>query len=426
MLKEINNLERFIKEREALLEQHTDPELYETLNNIKKSIREEKDKALITYTKKFDHIDLDITNIKVTPNEIQNAYNHVSKNYLSSLKNAIENIKNFHHAQLPKNWQSSPSKDLSYALRYLPLNSVALYVPGGRNPYPSSVIMNAIPAIIAGVKHPIILSPPNQEKSLAPSILVAADLCGITDIYKIGGAQAIFAAAYGTESIPQVDKITGPGNRYVTSAKQMVYGKVDIDKPAGPSEVLVYIDTNKYAHFAAAELLAQMEHDPLASAILITTNEKIATTCRQEFKKQLKTCKRHPIITNALNQSAYIIEENSNKAIDIMNKIASEHVVLISEHAQKLSKKLTNGASLFLGPYSPVALGDYFSGPNHVLPTNSCARFASPLGVLDFMKYRYELSANKNYIKENGQDIITLATQEKLDAHANSVKIRST
>eukprot|EP01047_Picozoa_sp_COSAG01_P000391 COSAG01_NODE_7_length_54400_cov_1218.054935_15_plen_431_part_00 len=426
MLKEIKNLKAFTQSRQSLLENNNDLDLLTLLQGMRLAIRTKGDQAILDYTEKFDKIKLKAENIKITTDEIKHAYKLIDPIHLDALKEAKQNIATFHEIQKPKNWQINREDGLSYGNSFIPLEYAALYVPGGRNPYPSSVLMNALPAIIAGVKHPYILTPPNQEKNIAPSILVAADLCGIKDIYKVGGAQAIFAAAYGTKSIPKADKITGPGNRYVTAAKQAVYGLVDIDKPAGPSEVVIYCDNINYSAYAAAECLAQMEHDPLASAILICSNESIAIQVNQELAKQIKNCARADIIKKAAKQSGYIISPTLDQGISALDAVASEHVVLLSNdtHNQSILEQVQHGASIFIGPYTPVAIGDYFAGPNHVLPTNAAARYASPLGVLDFMKYRSETKASKAYLETHAEKIITLAEKEALDAHAKSVSIR--
>ena len=424
MLQKINDLDAFCKKREGLLENSDDESLFSLLQEIKKAIKSKGDEALIHYTQKFDGIKLTRQTLCVTKQEIKSAYETIDKQHLEALKKAHQQIATFHQEQKPKNWQKKQANGSFYGNTFLPLDRVALYVPGGRNPYPSSVLMNAIPAQIAGVPEPIILTPPNTNGQIAASILVAADLCGITHIYKAGGAQAIFAAAYGCESIKKVDKITGPGNRYVTAAKQNVYGIVDIDKPAGPSEVAVYCDNPQYAAYAAAECLAQMEHDPLASAVMISTNSDCLEAIQREFKLQLETCKRKDIILKALHHSGVYLCNKASDAIEALNRVASEHVVIMLDNSAKLLKQLRHGASVFIGPHTPVASGDYFSGPNHVLPTNGAARYASPLGVMDFMKYRSESHLSLETLQKQGPDIIKLAQKEKLDAHANSVHIR--
>ena len=424
MLQEIIDLNAFCEKQQSSLEQSTQQDLQNLILEIKQNIITHKDKALLNYTKTFDKVNLNTFKLKVSHADIKNAYQEIPKNYLNALKKAQQNITQFHQKQLPKNISYSPEKGLQLGISYIPLEKAALYVPGGRNPYPSSVLMNAIPACIAGVKQAIVLTPPNPNGDIDPSILVAADLCGVTEIYKVGGAQAIFAAAYGTESIPKVDKITGPGNCYVTAAKQAVYGKVDIDKPAGPSEVLVYCDEINMAHFAAAELLAQMEHDPLASAVLVCSSAEIASSVNMYLNQQFKSCLRQDIIKKAINQSGIYIEPNLSMAIDCINLVASEHLVLLSKNEAELLKHIKHGSSLFIGPYTPVAIGDYYAGPNHVLPTNTAARYSSPLSVHDFLKFRTETSCSKDYINKHADAIMTLASQEALDAHAKSVSIR--
>lgn len=396
--------------------------IYETLTEIQKEIKSHKDKALRFFTEKFDHVKL--SNVIVTKEEINNAKKVVSKDFIEAIKIAKENITTFHQNQLPFNWKEDLENGITYGMQYSAIDKAGLYVPGGRALYPSTVLMNAIPAKLAGVEQLIITTPPQKDGSIAPEILVAADLCEVDLIVKAGGAQAIFALAYGTESVPKADKIVGPGNMYVDQAKQMVYGLCDIDKPAGPSEVCVYVEDENYAKFAAAELLAQLEHDPDASAVAVATNKNILKAIQEECKKQLKKLKRKEIILESAKNSALITVKSRNEAISILNDIASEHLVLMIDDADSFREKIKHAGAIFCGPYTPVALGDYIAGPNHVLPTGKAARFSSPLSVMDFMKF----STHLTYQKENLQDIKkatqTLTTIEQLDAHYESINQR--
>ena len=396
--------------------------IYETLTEIQKEIKSHKDKALRFFTEKFDHVKL--SNVIVTKEEINDAKKVVSKDFIEAIKIAKEKITTFHQNQLPFNWKEDLENGITYGMQYSAIDKAGLYVPGGRALYPSTVLMNAIPAKLAGVEQLIITTPPQKDGSIAPEILVAADLCEVDLIVKAGGAQAIFALAYGTESVPKVDKIVGPGNMYVDQAKQMVYGLCDIDKPAGPSEVCVYVEDENYAKFAAAELLAQLEHDPDASAVAVATHKKILKAIQEECNKQLKKLKRKEIILESAKNSALITVKSRNEAISILNDIASEHLVLMIDKAESFREKIKHAGAIFCGPYTPVALGDYIAGPNHVLPTGKAARFSSPLSVMDFMKF----STHLTYQKENLQDIKkatqTLTTIEQLDAHYESINQR--
>jgi histidinol dehydrogenase len=398
--------------------------IYQLLSEMQKSIIKKGDVAVKQYTKKFDGVIAKNFAINVTSKEIQNAYEQVPKQYIKAVLTAKKNIEDFHKHQLPKNWFKELKNEVRYGMQYNPLAVVGLYVPGGKAPYPSTVLMNAIPATLAGVKQQILTTPPQPDGTVAPQILVAADLCGITQIYKVGGAQAIFALAYGTKTIPKVDKIVGPGNIYVTLAKQLVYGMVDIDKPAGPSEALVYIQDHKYVAYAAAELLSQLEHDPKAMAIAISEKRNILEAIQIELKKQFNNCRRQSIIKKAMHNSVLFLTNNVTASIEAINACASEHVVLLVDNFEKIYKKIKHAGALFLGPYTPVALGDYFAGPNHVLPTAGAARFASPLGVLDFMKYTDLLFYPKDQLFKAQNHLKVLTEMEGFDAHYNAVAKR--
>ena len=308
-------------------------------------------------------------------------------------------------------------------MQYRPLDAVGLYVPGGRAAYPSTVLMTAIPAKIAGTKRRVMVSPPTGGR-IPPSVLVAAQIAGINEIYQIGGAQSIFALAYGTQSILAVDKIVGPGNRFVTAAKQMVYGVVDIDKPAGPSEVCVFIDDINYAPFAAAEMWAQLEHDPDASAICICSSNAIAEAVNNDAKKQHRSLKRQAILAESQSNAIITVLDSKTEQLSAINYCASEHLVLLSNSADEYRQEVNHAGSIFSGPYTPVTLGDYYAGPNHVLPTARSARFASPLGVMDYMKYSSYLSYTKTKLESVQTDINELTEAEGFDAHNQAVKVR--
>ena len=314
----------------------------------------------------------------------------------------------------------SSQEGVWYGNRYTPLESAGIYVPGGRAAYPSTVLMDAIPAQLAGVPNIVMVTPP----SVPSQVLVAADLCGLTEIYRVGGAQAVFALADGTTSVPKVDKIVGPGNVYVTQAKQMVYGKVDIDKPAGPSEVLVVIEDLEYAPFAAAEMLAQLEHDPLANAVVVATSVDVLDAVESSFKDQLTRLKRQEVLAESVQFACFVQAESTDQMIDYINHIASEHLSLCMDDYQPILDKVKHAGSIFCGPYTPVTLGDYYAGTNHVLPTEGTARFASPLGVMDFMKYSSVLSYSKLSLQAVQTDLHVLTEMEGFDAHFNAVEVR--
>ncbi len=392
--------------------------------HIQDKIRREKDAALLAFTREFDRVTDPDFNLKVTPNEIVNAYKKVDKKLIAALKKAKQNITRYHRFQLPKSWSKTFKNGTEIGLRYTPIERVGIYVPGGRAAYPSTVLMNAIPAIIAGVEDVIMVTPPQPDGSIAPSVLVAADLCGITQIYKIGGAQAVFALAYGTETIPNVDKIVGPGNAYVTRAKSLVYGTVDIDKPAGPSEVLVYCEDPKYATYAAAEMLAQLEHDPLASAVTISTNQPTLDAIQSALTAQLPTCNRQAILQKSIQNGSLVLASSTTDAIAKINAIASEHLVLLVDNPKDILPNIRHAGAIFMGPYTPVTLGDYIAGPNHVLPTEQAARYASPLTVMDFMKATSLVTYSKKALQDVAETLKTLTDAEGFDAHYLAVSRR--
>ncbi|MGA0241642.1 MAG: histidinol dehydrogenase [Candidatus Marinamargulisbacteria bacterium] len=399
-----------------------DPTIFDQVNAIKDHVQSDGDAGLCALTQKFDHVALSSDDIQLTSDTIKSAYQMVSSKVVTALKNAAQNIHEYHLNQLPRDWESVSDQRV-YGVQYRPLDAVGLYVPGGRAAYPSSVLMTAIPAVIAGCSRIAMVSPPTGGQ-IPPSVLVAADIAGVTDIYQVGGAQAVFALAYGTDTVHAVDKIVGPGNRFVTAAKQMVYGVVDIDKPAGPSEVCVYVDSMRHAPSAAAEMWAQLEHDPDASAICIAPSKEIALAVNDHAERQLPHLKRQSILSESKANGVIVIVDSSAEAINAINECASEHLVLLIDGALDWRRNIRHAGSIFCGPYTPVTLGDYYAGPNHVLPTARSARFASPLGVMDFMKYSSYLSYSKDALMAAVVDVDALTTEEGFDAHNQALNVR--
>ncbi len=388
-------------------------------------VREKKDEAVFRYTKQFDEAIVTADNIKVTDEEIQKAYEQVDETLLAVIRKAKENIRIYHEKQKQYSWFDSDESGILLGQKVTPLEKVGVYVPGGKAVYPSSVLMNVIPAKTAGVKRIIMCTPPSKDGSVYASTLVAAKEAGVDEIYKAGGAQAVAAMAFGTESIPKVDKIVGPGNIYVALAKKAVFGYVSIDSIAGPSEVLVLADETANPRFAAADLLSQAEHDELASAILITTSKKLAEKVSEEIDKFTKTLSRKEIILKSLENYGYILVADSmEEAIAAANDIASEHLEIMTKNPYEVMTKIRNAGAIFIGEYSSEPLGDYFAGPNHVLPTNGTAKFFSPLGVDDFIKKSSIISYSKEALKDVCPDIVQFAECEKLTAHANSIRVR--
>ena len=401
-----------------------DPEVAGVLRQMQTEIQTEGDRAVLAYSARYDGIDPDGFSLQVSAEEIPAAYAAVSDEVVETLKRAIANVEAFHRHQLPKNWDDSPQVGVSYGVRYSALDVVGLYVPGGRAPLPSTAIMNAVPAKLAGVRQLVMMTPPNAAGEIGPTILVAADLCGVDVICKVGGAQAVFGVATGTNQLPKVDKIVGPGNMYVTLAKQMVYGQVDIDKPAGPSEVLIYVDGVAYASYAAADLLCQLEHDPNSVGVIVSEKKEVLDAIAQVLPEQVAACERREIIEESIKHSVMCHTASRDESIEVMNKVASEHVVILVDMYEDILDKLRHGGSIFCGPYTPVTLGDYYAGPNHVLPTSGTARFASPLGVMDFMKYSSVLSYDRVALAGAADDLKTLTGLEGLDAHYRAVGVR--
>ncbi len=400
-------------------------EYQDTVNQILNDVRMEGDEALFGYTKKFDKAEISAKNILVTEEEIKEAYSLVEDSLIDVMKKSIENIRVFHEKQLRNTWIETREDGVILGQRITPLESVGVYVPGGKAAYPSSVLMNIIPAKVAGVERIVMTTPPGADGKVNPATLVAANLAGATEVYKVGGAQAIGALAYGTESIKKVAKICGPGNIFVALAKKTVYGHVSIDSIAGPSEILVLADETANPRYVAADLLSQAEHDELASAILVTTSDELATQVEKEIEGFLQTLSRTEIIQKSLDNYGYLlVADDMNQAIDVANEIASEHLEILTKNPFDTMTRIKNAGAIFLGEYSSEPLGDYFAGPNHVLPTNGTAKFFSPLNVDDFIKKSSLISYSKEALEPIHKDIIQFAEAEQLTAHANSIAVR--
>lgn len=396
-----------------------------TVQEILQNVKENKDSAVFDYTLKFDKYQLTAENIKVTREEIDEAYSKLDANLIEVIKKSAENIRAFHEKQLRNSWFDAKEDGTILGVKITPIGRVGVYVPGGKAAYPSSVLMNVVPAKVAGVPEIIMVTPPSKDGNVNPGTLVAADIAGVDTIYKVGGAQAIAALAYGTESIPKVDKITGPGNIFVALAKKAVYGHVSIDSIAGPSEILVLADETANPRYVAADLLSQAEHDELASAILITTSTDLANKVSVEVENFTKQLSREEIIRKSLDNYGYIlVANNMNDAIDAVNEIASEHLEIITANPFDTMTKVKNAGAIFLGEYASEPLGDYFAGPNHILPTNGTAKFFSPLNVDDFLKKTSIISYSKEALEKVHKDIELFAESEGLTAHANSIKVR--
>lgn len=396
-----------------------------TVNEIIENVKENGDRAVFEYTKKFDKFDLNESNIRVTREEIENAYASVGDELINVYRKSAENIRVFHEKQLRNSWIDTKNDGSILGQRITPIERAGVYVPGGKAAYPSSVLMNVIPAKVAGVSEIIMTTPCNSEGKVNPGTLVAADIAGVDVIYKVGGAQAIAALAFGTESIPKVDKITGPGNIFVALAKKAVYGHVSIDSVAGPSEILVLADETANPRYVAADLLSQAEHDELASAILITTSKELATKVSEEVADFTAVLSRREIIEKSLENYGYILlAENMEDAILAANEIASEHLEILTKNPYEIMTKIKNAGAIFLGEYSSEPLGDYFAGPNHILPTNGTAKFFSPLNVDDFLKKTSIISYSRDALEKVHKDIEAFAESEGLTAHANSIKVR--
>ncbi|MBZ4688492.1 MAG: histidinol dehydrogenase [Clostridiales bacterium] len=397
----------------------------DVVNDILKAVKIDGEEAVFEYTKMFDGAYLSSDNFKVSQQEIDEAYEIVEREVVKYIEEAAANIADFHNKQKPVSWLEGDKEDNLLGQMYTPLERVGVYVPGGTAAYPSSVLMNAVPAKVAGVKEVVMVSPPSNNGKLNPYTLVAADVAGVDEIYKVGGAQAVAALAYGAGQLKPVDKITGPGNIYVTVAKKVVYGIVDIDMLAGPSEILIIADKSANPKYVAADMLSQAEHDELAAAILLTPEKDLAEAVVQELETQLANLSRRDIIKKSLrNHSAAIITEDLAEAIEIANNYAPEHLELLVEEPFEIMPDIKNAGAIFVGEWSPEPVGDYFAGPNHILPTGGTARFYSPVTVDTFMKKSSIIYYKKNNLLKNGEKIIKLAETEGLDAHANAVQVR--
>jgi len=401
----------------------TEQEIILSVNNILSKVKKEGDKALFELTKTFDKVDL--KTLEVSASEIDECFNNVEEDFINALKEAKVNIEDYHNKQKANGFLMTKDKGVYLGQRVLPLERVGVYVPGGTAAYPSSVLMNVIPAKVAGVDEIVMVTPPDKDGGINPYIGVAARIAGIDKIYKVGGAQAVGALAYGTETIGKVDKIVGPGNIFVATAKKLVFGEVDIDMIAGPSEILVIADEKSDPSFVAADLMSQAEHDKLASSVLITTSKELYEKVEIELERQVKTLEREEIIRTSLKDfGSAILCKTIEECIDISNAIAPEHLEIMVDEPMKYLGMVRNAGSVFLGRYCPEPIGDYFGGTNHVLPTSGTARFFSPLSVDSFIKKSSFIYYSKEAIMENGEKIITLANKEGLTAHANSVKVR--
>lgn len=396
-----------------------------SVKEILDKVKEEKDAADFAYTAKFDGAELTADTIEVTDAEIEEAYAQVDDTLLTVIRKAKDNIESYHAKQRQNSWFDSKPDGTILGQKITPLHRVGVYVPGGKAVYPSSVLMNVMPAKVAGVDEIIMVTPPGKNGKVSPNTLVAAKEAGVDKIYKVGGAQAIAALAYGTESIPKVDKIVGPGNIYVALAKKAVYGHVSIDSIAGPSEILVVADETANPRYVAADLLSQAEHDELASAILVTTSEKLAHEVSDQVDGFLKELSRAEIISKSLDNYGYILlADTMEDVIDVANEIASEHLEIQTKNPFEVMTKIRNAGAIFIGEYASEPLGDYFAGPNHILPTNGTAKFFSPLSVDDFIKKSSIISYSREALQKVHKDIESFAKAEQLTAHANSIHVR--
>jgi histidinol dehydrogenase len=396
-----------------------------TVREIIQAVRRQGDKALLHYTAEFDGQNLSVEQLRVTGSELDAAYQQVSKELLDAIQLAAKNIEEFHRQRVPKSWVTFGDRDVVLGKRYNPVDIAGLYVPGGRACYPSTVLMNAIPAKVAGVPRMVMVTPPGTDKTLNPAVLVAAQEAGVQEIYRVGGAQAIAALAYGTETIPQVDVITGPGNIYVTLAKKLVFGTVGIDSLAGPSEVLIIADSHANPVHVAVDLLAQAEHDPMAAAILITTDLGLAQAVQAEVDRQLQKHPRRILTEKAIaHYGAIVVVDNLAIAVELSNYFAPEHLELEVEDPWALVNDIRHAGAIFLGNSTPEAVGDYLAGPNHTLPTSGTARYASALSVETFMKHSSLIQYSPAALNKVGQAIQALANAEGLTSHSDSVRLR--
>lgn len=397
----------------------------QVVDKIVQDVRIQGDEAVLKYTKEIDGVSLTAQSLEVTVAEFEEALEKVDQQVLAAIRKAIQNVKTFHQEQLPKTWLTYREHGAMLGQNVTPLERVGIYVPGGTAMYPSSVIMNAVPAVVAGVKEIIMVVPPGKDGSVNPNVLTAAREAGVTRVFKVGGAQAIAALAFGTKLIPQVDKITGPGNIFVTLAKKAVYGYCDIDMLAGPSEILIVADETANPVYIAADMLSQAEHDVLASSILITDSRDLVGKVELEVKRQLADLPRREIAQEALTRNGLIIvAKDSMQAMELVNLSAPEHLEILTAEPFAMLPYVRNAGAVFLGPYSPEPLGDYFAGPNHVLPTGGTARFYSVLNVETFMKKTSIIAYTKEALNQVSEQVITLAKAEGLQAHANAIRVR--
>ena len=400
-------------------------EFIDRVNDIIGNVRKNGDAAIFDYTKRFDGAEIDASNIRVTEEEILEAYELIDQELLDVIRKALVNIREYHEKQRQYSWFDSKPNGTMLGQKITALATTGVYVPGGKAVYPSSVLMNVVPAKVAGVPKIVMVTPPGKDGKVNPNTLVAAKEAGADEIYKVGGAQAIAALAFGTESIPKVDKIVGPGNIYVALAKKAVYGYVSIDSIAGPSEILVLADESANPRYVAADLLSQAEHDELASAILVTTSRELAEAVSVEVDQFIAELSRKEIMTKSIENYGYIlVAESMQDAIDAANDIASEHLEIMTKNPFEVMTKIQNAGAIFIGEYSSEPLGDYFAGPNHILPTNGTAKFFGPLSVDDFVKKSSIIYYSREALEPIHEDIIKFATSEQLTAHANSIKVR--
>ena len=400
-------------------------EFIDRVNDIINNVRSNGDAAIFDYTKRFDGADINASNIRVTKEEIEEAYTLVDPELIDVIRKALVNIREYHEKQRQYSWFDSKPNGTMLGQKVTPLATTGVYVPGGKAVYPSSVLMNVIPAKVAGVEKIVMVTPPGKDGKVNPNTLVAANEAGADEIYKVGGAQAIAALAFGTESIPKVDKIVGPGNIYVALAKKTVYGYVSIDSIAGPSEILVLADETANPRYVAADLLSPAEHDELASAILVTTSKELAEAVSVEVEQFIAELSRKEIMSKSIENYGYIlVAESMQDAIDAANDIASEHLEIMTKNPFEVMTKIKNAGAIFIGEYSSEPLGDYFAGPNHILPTNGTAKFFGPLSVDDFVKKSSIIYYSREALEPIHKDIIKFATSEQLTAHANSIKVR--
>ncbi len=396
-----------------------------TVNEIISNVRTRRDEALFEYTLQFDKFALNAENIKVTRAEIEEAYSQLDASLVAVIRKSAENIRAFHTKQLRNSWFDAKEDGTILGMKITAIDKAGVYVPGGKAAYPSSVLMNVIPAKVAGVREIIMTTPPGANGKVNPGTLVAADIAGVDVIYKVGGAQAIAAMAFGTQSVPKVDKITGPGNIFVALAKKAVYGYVSIDSIAGPSEILVLADETANPRYVAADLLSQAEHDELASAILITTSMELAQKVSQQVDVFVQELSRTEIMQKSLDNYGYIlVADNMQDCIDAVNEIASEHLEILTANPFEVMTKIRNAGAIFMGEYASEPLGDYFAGPNHILPTNGTAKFFSPVNVDDFIKKTSIISYSREALEKVHKEIELFAESEGLTAHANSIKVR--